>query len=156
MRKAAEAAEAARQKAIQDRIDAAVAEALADAGRPPEKSGAAATGVDINKVADTVGAVTTEDIVSTVSNNDLTNLVLDNTPSTTVIAGTTTAPVDTTGTSGTSTFLETYVAPKAAVFPTYTADTVYQPLPDPCPYLRCRRNGARHGFQGQCPENRFL
>jgi hypothetical protein len=45
--------------------------------------GAAAKGVDINKVADTVGAVTTDDIVSTVSNNDLTNLVLDNTPSTT-------------------------------------------------------------------------
>jgi hypothetical protein len=49
--------------------------------------GAAATGVDVNKVAETVDEVTTEDIVSTVSNNDLTNLVLDNTPSTTVIAG---------------------------------------------------------------------
>jgi hypothetical protein len=122
--------------------------------------GAAASGVDVNKVAETVGAVTTEDIVSTVSNNDLTNLGLDNTPSTTVIEGTTTTPIDTTAAkavdTGVNEFLETYVAPTATVFPTYVADTVYQPLPTPDPYLRRGRNGARHGVQGQCPENRFL
>jgi hypothetical protein len=116
-----------------------------------EKSGAAATGVDVNNVADTVGAVTTEDIVSTVSNNDLTNLVLDNTASTTPIAGTTSAPVVTTGTSGTSTFLDTYVAPKAAVFPTYTADTVYQPLPDPAAIYAAGETALDTEFRASAP-----
>ena len=133
---AAEAKAAADKKAFDDRVAAEVTRILGEqeAARLKalaDKMGAAASGVDVEGVAATVGAVTTEDIVSAVSGNDLTNLGLDNTPSTTPIAGTTTTPVDTTGTSGTSTFLETYVAPTATVFPTYVADTVYQQLPDP-------------------------
>ncbi len=134
--KAAADKAAAEKKTFDDRIAAEVTRILGEqeAARLKalaDKMGAAASGVDVEGVGDTVAAVTTDDIVSAVSDNDLTNIVLDNTPSTTPIAGTTTTPVDTTGTSGTSTFLETYVAPKAAVFPTYVADTVYQPLPDP-------------------------
>ena len=140
--KAAADKAAAESKAFDDRVAAEVARLLGEAEAArlkalAEKMGAAATGVDVNNVAETVDEVTTEDIVSVVSDNDLTNLVLDNTPSTTVIEGTTTTPVDTTAATAVDTgindFLETYVAPTATVFPTYTADTVYQPLPDPTP-----------------------
>jgi hypothetical protein len=114
------------------------------------------TGVDINKVAETVGKVTTEDIVSTVSNNDLTNLVLDNTPSTTVIEGTTTTPIDTTAAkavdTGVNEFLETYVAPKAAVFPTYTLQTQYtNSLPDPAAIYGAGETALDTDFRASAP-----
>ncbi len=107
--------------------------------------------MDVNKVAETVDKVTTEDIVSTVSDTPLTNLVLDNTPSTTPIAGTTTTPVDTKGTSGISDFLDTYVAPKATVFPTYTADTVYQSLPTPDPIYAEGETALDTEFRASAP-----
>jgi hypothetical protein len=113
------------------------------------------TGVDINKVAETVGAVTTDDIVSAVSGNDLTNLGLDNTPSTTVIEGTTTTPIDTTAAkavdTGVNKFLKTYVAPTATVFPTYTADTVYQSLPTPDPIYAEGETALDTDFRASAP-----
>jgi hypothetical protein len=157
---AAEAKAAADKKAFDERIASEVARILGEAEAArlkalADKMGAAASGVDVNKVADTVGAVTTDDIVSAVSGNDLTNLGLDNTPSTTVIEGTTTTPIDTTAAkavdTGINEFLETYVAPTATVFPTYTADTVYQPLPTPAPIYAEGETALDTDFRASAP-----
>ena len=158
--KAAADKAAAESKAFDDRVAAEVTRLLGEAEAArlkalADKMGAAASGVDVNKVAETVDKVTTEDIVSTVSGNDLTNLVLDNTPSTTVIEGTTTTPIDTTAATAVDTgindFLETYVAPTATVFPTYTADTVYQSLPTPDPIYAEGETALDTEFRASAP-----
>jgi hypothetical protein len=53
--------------------------------------------------------------------------------------------------TGVNEFLDTYVAPTAAVFPTYTADTVYQPLPDPTPIYAAGETALDTEFRASAP-----